>query len=299
MFITRVILRFGTATCSFVRHFDIYLSVVEADRNNLVNWGAVPALLIHLKAPEPVREGDGVNKPCEHDVEEKCVHLLGLLAIIKSENEQLIVDAGALPCLVDLLKRHKTCGNSRKLIRRLVTAIGTLAYQDNNIQNRVRMEGGIPPLVELLEFDDAKVFRCNALLTLVLMLGSGDNAMQYEAVGLVLYIMQLDDYLVLSVPTIHIPQRGAIQPLIDMLKFPNAHVYETSSFALAMLSQDTDNQASIVLNGGVEPLFNLLCFNNGSIQHDASFTLEGLAMNEPAKERLGKTMNILKEKMHG
>ncbi|KAI9106366.1 hypothetical protein K1719_021894 [Acacia pycnantha] len=299
----------------------------EVVRNNLVNWGAVPALLRHMKAPEPVREGDGVPKPCEHDVEEKCVHLLGFLATVKSENEQLIVDAGALPCLVDLLKRHKNCGNSRKLVRRLVTAILYLAYQDDNIQNRVRMEGGIPLLVELLEFDDAKVqrkavlvlhcltrgndenknevFRCNALPTLLLMLGSGDNAIQYEAVGVIGNLVQCSPNIQREILSrcpnyskgqaafligvfaatdsdsrVHIAQRGAIQPLIVMLKFPNAFVQRMSSFALAMLSKDTNNQAGIVLNGGIEPLFNLLCVNNDSIQRDASFILECLAMNE-------------------
>ncbi|KAK2451214.1 ARM REPEAT PROTEIN INTERACTING WITH ABF2 [Trifolium repens] len=69
-----------------------------------------------------------------------------------------------------------------------------------------RLEGGsgIPPLVELLEFDDAKVQRaaagalrtlafqnaenknliveCDALPTLVLMLGSEDPTIHYEAV---------------------------------------------------------------------------------------------------------------------
>jgi HEAT repeat protein len=67
-----------------------------------------------------------------------------------------------------------------------------------------RVEGGIPPLVELLEFSDSKVQRaaagalrtlafknddnknqiveCNALPTLILMLGSEDAAIHYEAV---------------------------------------------------------------------------------------------------------------------
>lgn len=173
--------------------------------NVVVDCGAVPALVKHLQVPSLGNQGDGGQMPYEHEVEKGSAFTLGLLAI-KPEHQQLIVDAGALPHLVDLLKRHKTLQNSRAVngvIRRAADAITNLAHENSSIKTRVRIVGGIPPLVELLEFVDAKVQRaaagalrtlafkndenknqiveCNALPTLILMLRSEDTAIHYEA----------------------------------------------------------------------------------------------------------------------
>ncbi|XP_028753653.1 ARM REPEAT PROTEIN INTERACTING WITH ABF2-like [Neltuma alba] len=359
----------------------------EAILNSMVDCGAVPALLKYLEAPEPVREGDGVPKPYEHEVEKGCLLVLESLAF-KPEHQQLIVDAGALSYLMDLLKSYKTCGNSRALtglIRRAAYLIASLVQENDSIQTRVRMEGGIPPLVELLEFDNVKVqraaaealrslafkndenknqiVRCNALPTLVLMLGSEDAAIRFEAVSFVGWLVR---NLVNSSPHIrrevllagalrpiigllrsdwpesqreaalligifagtdsdckaHIAQRGAIQPLIDMLKSPDEQLWKASAFALGRLAQDAHNQAGIAYNGGLELLLNLLCSKDGPLQRNAAFALYGFADNEenvadivkvggvqklqdgdfidgPAKEYVGKTMKRLEEKMHG
>ncbi|CAH1413478.1 unnamed protein product [Lactuca virosa] len=132
---------------------------------------------------------------------------------IRPEHQQLIVDAGALPHLVALLKRHRDGQNSRAVngvIRRATDAITNLAHENSNIKTRVRsvrlypfllqfcvfqfvlhhilmfkVEGGIPPLVELLEFIDAKIVDCNALPTLNPMLRSEDATIHYEAVGVI------------------------------------------------------------------------------------------------------------------
>ena len=61
--------------CSLVHHFDIYLFVAELIVDSIVECGAVPALLKHLKVPEP-----GVTKPYEHEVEGGYVLVLALLA---------------------------------------------------------------------------------------------------------------------------------------------------------------------------------------------------------------------------
>lgn len=99
---------------------------------------------------------------------------------------------------MDLLKRHKEGSSSRavnSVIRRAADAITNLAHENSSIKTRVRfaslcaaalysassflllllfffdhmewiyicrMEGGIPPLVELLEFTDTKVQRAAA-----------------------------------------------------------------------------------------------------------------------------------------
>ncbi|GJZ25952.1 interactor of constitutive active ROPs 2, chloroplastic-like protein, partial [Tanacetum coccineum] len=67
----------------------------------------------------------------------------------------------ALPHLVALLKRHRDGQNSRAVnvvIRRAANAIKNLAHENSSIKTRVRVKGGTPPLVELLEFTDAKEY---------------------------------------------------------------------------------------------------------------------------------------------
>lgn len=114
-----------------------------------------------------------------------------------------------MPYLIELLKRHKTCSNSRSLtglIRRAADAITNLAHENSRVKIRVRyfifnafeiisinillpvsdvnrmfrMEGGIPPLVELLEFDDAKVQRAAAGALRTLAFKNDENKNQVD-----------------------------------------------------------------------------------------------------------------------
>ncbi|MCH94350.1 ARM repeat protein interacting WITH ABF2 protein, partial [Trifolium medium] len=82
------------------------------------------------------------------------------------------------------------------------------------------------------------------------------------------------------IQTVHIVQRGAVRPLIEMLSSPDVQLREMSAFALGRLAQDTHNQAGIAHNGGLVPLLKLLDSKNGSLQHNAAFALYGLAENE-------------------
>ncbi|KAM7280003.1 hypothetical protein ACFE04_007137 [Oxalis oulophora] len=394
----------------------------------IVEGGAVPALVKHLQAPPMYDEDNRIPKPFEHEVEKGSAFALGLLAF-KSEHQQLIVDNGALEHLVSLLKRHKDCSGSRavnSVIRRAADAITNLAHENSSIKTRVRMEGGIPPLVELLDFTDAKVQRaaagalrtlafknddnknliveCNALPTLILMLRYEDAAIHYEAVGVIgnlvhsspnikkevlaagalqpvigllksgcpesqreaaLLLGQFaatdtDCKVDLSLPLsllvsnveralctrcravqnllfivhlyfvihylkhvqVHIVQRGAVWPLIEMLQSQDVQLKEMSAFALGRLAQDTHNQAGIAHIGGLVPLLKLLDSKNGSLQHNAAFALYGLADNEDnvsdfikvggvqklqdgefivqaTKDCVAKTLKRLEDKIHG
>ncbi|URE42097.1 BTB/POZ domain [Musa troglodytarum] len=331
------------------------VSILSAEKvvNVIVEEGAVPALVKHLQEPPPLLGNEGGanegERPFEHEVEKGSAFALGLLAVKVSavpEHQQLIVDAGALPLLVDLLKRHKkgfNCQVVNSVIRRAADAITNLAHENSNIKTSVRflhmmlnclsfldgyiscrIEGGIPPLVELLKSTDAKVQRaaagalrtlsfknysnknqivdCNALPTLILMLRSEDAAICYEAV--------------------HIVQRGAVRPLIEMLQSPDIQLKAMSVFALGRLAQDSHNQAGIVYNGGLVPLLKLLDSKNGCLQHNAAFALYGIAENEDnvfdfikvggvqklqdgefiiqaTKDCVAKTMKRLEEKING
>ncbi|XP_043806996.1 ARM REPEAT PROTEIN INTERACTING WITH ABF2 isoform X6 [Manihot esculenta] len=272
--------------------------------NVIVEGGAVPALIKHLQAPY-TNEADRNPKPFEHEVEKGSAFALGLLAV-KPEHQQLIVDAGALSLLVDLLKRHKDGSSSRavnSVIRRAADAITNLAHENSSIKTRVRVEGGIPPLVELLEFTDTKVQRaaagalrtlafkndenkkqiveCNALPTLILMLRSEDAAIHYEAVGVI-------GNLVHSSPSIkkEVLAAGALQPVIGLLSSCCSESQREAALLLGQFAatdsdcKDSHNQAGIAHNGGLVPLLKLLDSKNGSLQHNAAFALYGLADNE-------------------
>ncbi|KAB2014556.1 hypothetical protein ES319_D09G234000v1 [Gossypium barbadense] len=266
--------------------------------NVIVEGGAVPALVKHLQAP-PCEDGDRSPKPFEHEVEKGSAFALGLLAV-KPEHQQLIVDSGALSHLVNLLRRHKDSSISRaviSVIRRAADALTNLAHENSSIKTRVRMEGGIPPLVELLEFTDTKVQRaaagalrtlafkndenknqiveCNALPTLILMLRSEDAAIHYEAVGVI-------GNLVHSSPNIkkEVLAAGALQPVIGLL---NSCCSESQREAALLLGQfaatDSDCKVHIVQRGAVRPLIEMLHSPDVQLKEMSTFALGRLAQD--------------------
>lgn len=252
----------------------------------------------HLRAP-PSAEGDRGVRPYEHEVEKGCAFALGHLAV-KPELQQLIVDCGALPHLIDLLKRHKDGSTTRavnSLIRRAADAITNLAHENSSIKIRVRMEGGIQPLVELLDFMDTKVQRaaagalrtlafkndenknqiveCNALPTLILMLRSEDAAIHYEAVGVI-------GNLVHSSPNIkkEVLSAGALQPVIGLL---SSCCPESQREAALLLGQfaaaDSDCKVHIVQRGAVRPLIDMLQSDDFQLREMSAFALGRLAQD--------------------
>ncbi|CAN1246848.1 ARM REPEAT PROTEIN INTERACTING WITH ABF2 [Linum grandiflorum] len=360
--------------------------------DSIVECGAVPALIKHLQMPpdDGIRYDDEEADLIQLEVEKACAFGLALIAI-QPQYQQVIVDAGALPHLVALLKRHKTHENSRLatgVLRKAADAITNLAHENNSIKTLVRIEDGIPPLVELINSVEPKVQRSaagalrtlafkndmnknkivehNALDTLILMLQSEDPTIHFEAVGVIGNLVHSSPHIkqmvllsgalqpvicllrstcsesqreaalllgqfstidsdckaMLFLPQMHIGQRGAIPPLIDMLESSDLQLKEMSAFALGRLAQDTHNQAGIVHHGGVKPLLKLLESNNGSLQHNAAFTIFGLADNEdntadlikvgavqklqdgdykfqPTKECAEKTLKRMEENIHG
>ncbi|XP_047333820.1 ARM REPEAT PROTEIN INTERACTING WITH ABF2 [Impatiens glandulifera] len=267
--------------------------------NAIVDCGAVPALVTHLQAPPPLNDVDTGLRFYEHEVEKGSAFTLGLLAV-KPEHQRLIVDAGALPHLVNLLKRHKDGQNSRAVVgvmRRAADAITNLAHENSCIKTRVRTEGGIPPLVELLEYVDLKVQRaaagtlrtlafkndenknqiveCNALPTLVLMLRSEDPTIHYEAVGVI-------GNLVHSSPSIkkEVLLAGALQPVIGLL---SSCCTESQREAALLLGQfaatDSDCKVHIVQRGAVPPLIEMLQSSDTQLKEMAAFALGRLAQD--------------------
>ncbi|CAK8539144.1 unnamed protein product [Lathyrus sativus] len=260
--------------------------------NVIVEGGAVPALIKHLQPP-PLPEHGG-PKPFEHEVEKGSAFALGLLAV-RPEHQQLIVDNGALKHLVDLLKRHNNGLTSRainSLIRRAADAITNLAHENSSIKTRVRTEGGIPPLVHLLEFADTKVQRaaagalrtlafkndenknqiveCNSLPTLILMLRSEDAAIHYEAVGVI-------GNLVHSSPNIkkEVILAGALQPVIGLLSSCCSESQREAALLLGQFAA-TDSDCK---RGAVRPLIEMLQSPDVQLREMSAFALGRLAQD--------------------
>ncbi|BAU00800.1 hypothetical protein LR48_Vigan303s001400 [Vigna angularis] len=268
--------------------------------NVIVEGGAIPALVKHLQAP-PLAGSDRLQRPMpfEHEVEKGSAFALGLLAV-KPEHQQLIVDSGALKHLVDLLKRHENGLTSRainSLIRRAADAITNLAHENSSIKTSVRMEGGIPPLVHLLEFADTKVQRaaagalrtlafkndenknqiveCNALPTLILMLRSEDAAIHYEAVGVI-------GNLVHSSPNIkkEVILAGALQPVIGLLSSCCSESQREAALLLGQFAAtDSDSKVHIVQRGAVGPLIDMLQSPDVQLKEMSAFALGRLAQD--------------------
>ncbi|XVF38170.1 hypothetical protein REPUB_Repub20aG0077300 [Reevesia pubescens] len=304
------------ATAKRATHVLAELAKNEEVVNVIVEGGAVPALVKHLQAP-PCEDGDRNPKPFEHEVEKGSAFALGLLAV-KPEHQQLIVDSGALSHLVNLLRRNKdssTCRAVISVIRRAADAITNLAHENSSIKTRVRMEGGIPPLVELLEFTDTKVQRaaagalrtlafkndenknqiveCNALPTLILMLKSEDAAIHYEAVGVI-------GNLVHSSPNIkkEVLAAGALQPVIGLL---NSCCSESQREAALLLGQfaatDSDCKVHIVQRGAVRPLIEMLHSPDVQLKEMSAFALGRLAQdshNQAGIAQIGGLVPLLK-----
>ncbi|KAL6500476.1 hypothetical protein OROHE_025842 [Orobanche hederae] len=279
----------------------------EDNVNVIVDCAAVPRLVRHLQAPPLPREGDVDPIPFEHEVVKGSVFTLGLLAI-KPEHQHHIVDAGALPLLVNLLKSRQDGVNSRavgSVIRKAADVIANLAHENSSIKTRVRDEGGIPPLVELLEFADPKVQRaaagalrtlafknddnkkqiveCNALPTLVLMMWSEDAAIHYEAVGVI-------GNLVHSSPDIkrEVLAAGALQPVIALLGSTCSESQREAALLIGQFAAtDSDSKVHIVQRGALRPLLEMLHSHDTQLVEMSAFALGRLAQDTHNQAGMG------------
>eukprot|EP00850_Spirogloea_muscicola_P018463 SM000169S02718 [mRNA] locus=s169:87724:93877:- [translate_table: standard] len=262
----------------------------------IVEGGAVDALVPHLSPPTVV---DGESVAFEHEVEKDAAFSLGLLAV-KPEHQRLIADAGVLPPLIALLKRKPTGPNARivnGVIRRAADAITNLAHENANIKSRVRTEGGIPPLVELLDSTDNKVQRavagalrtlafkneqnknqivqCGALPTLIFMLRSEDTGIHYEAVGVIGNLVHSSINIKKTVL-----DEGALQPVLGLL---SSKCQESQREAALLLGQfattDPECKIRIVQRGAIGPLIKMLEAGDAQLREMAAFALGRLAQN--------------------
>lgn len=286
------------------------LAKCEEQIDSVVEAGAVEAIVPLLSLSGTLQERLGDAGAAEavaswnDDVEKEACFAIGLLAN-KQEHQRRVADAGALSGLVTLLKRGpplKPSGGSGStsgggVARRAADSITNLAHENVRIKSRVRMEGGIPPLVALLESHDTKVQRaaagalrtlafkneenknqiveCGALPMLVYMVRSDDVSIHYEAVGVIGNLVHSSHHIKKRVL-----DEGALQPVIGLL---SSRCTESQREAALLLGQfattDPDYKVKIVQRGAVQPLIDMLSNSDPQLREMAAFALGRLAQN--------------------
>eukprot|EP00877_Chromochloris_zofingiensis_P000485 jgi/Chrzof1/10437/UNPLg00364.t1 len=282
--------------------FLAYTSAAVADElvEFIVKKGTVEAVVPLLS----LGDSKSSNELSFEEVEKEACFILGLLAV-KPDYQAQIAAAGALPGLVRLLKQHRMMSMTRSqpgsggVARRAADAITNLAHENVEIKNLVRQEGGIPPLVQLLEAWDIKVQRasagalrtlafknednknqiveCGALPMLIQMLRSEDQGVHYEAVGVIGNLVHSSQNIKRKVL-----EEGALQPVINLL---SSHCTESQREAALLLGQfaTADNEGTyktkIVQRGAVPPLIKMLGAADTALKEMAAFALGRLAQS--------------------
>ena len=261
----------------------------------VVRSGAVEAIVPLLSLSQRVGEEFDVSFG---DIEKEASYAISLMAS-RDVNQNRIAKAGALPGLVALLQRYppQTTGSvPTSVARRAADAVTNLAHENNSIKNQVRVEGGIPPLVSLLETKDPKVKRaaasalrtlafknddnknqiveCGALPMLIFMVKSEDQLIHYEAVGVIGNLVH---------SSTHIKRRvldeGALQPVIGLLSSACPESQREAALLLGQFATTDSFKVKMVQRGAVRPLIQMLGNSDEQLREMAAFALGRLAQD--------------------
>ncbi|GAA0147198.1 hypothetical protein LIER_06957 [Lithospermum erythrorhizon] len=271
----------------------------EAFRKLIVYCGAIPALVRHLSSPLEEQYGSPpVGLPVEAGdlfVEAVSAHTLSRLAALRYQ--KLIIDAGALPPLVDLLKRTHDGLNSPRmsfLLRGVITSICRLAFENTCIKTIVRVEGGIRPLVKLLWSVDEDVCRVTVWTLAILAMDNVENQNQIISNDSILDrlilmlrskvplvqggVVCLIRILVESYPGIRSQViDGALQLVIGILSSSSPLSQNQAVKLLDLLVTYSDCMVHIAQRGAIPPLIELLHSSDAQTIHLAAVVLIKLA----------------------
>ncbi|KAI6683713.1 hypothetical protein NL676_029626 [Syzygium grande] len=247
--------------------------------DEMVQNGAIPALVKHLQAP-PSGKGDKCAKFFQHKVETTSAYALRWLAA-KPEHGELIIKNGALTHLLNLLKRYEAGSSSQSvndLILRAIEAISKLAQHNSSAAILVRMEGGIPLLVELLDAYEIHLQGAAAAALCMLALESKENRNQVALISVLVRSSRKIKKDVLAA--------GALQPIIRLLSSSCVWSQMEAArlvglFAAAnSIRKNSDTQVGIAHEGGLLALLELVDSESESLQDVAACALHTLLNNE-------------------
>ncbi|KAL8092696.1 hypothetical protein AgCh_034812 [Apium graveolens] len=271
--------------------------------------GAVPVLVRLLSRVAQINE----PQLYEHEIARDCALALALIAT-KAEYHDLIVGVGALPSLINVIRRNKSGQIPQARVQamtRAANAIMNLAENNSRIQSCVRSEHGIPLLVELLEFPDSKVQRaatgalgnlsydddenqnqiveCNALPALVLLLYCEDVSIHYEAVRVIVNLA----YSSLENKKKAL-EAGALQPLIRLLSSRCLHSQKEAAIILGQFAlTEAECKVHMVQRGAIDPLIKLVKSQDVELQEFSAFALGLLAQDTHSRAGIAQSGGVV------
>lgn len=242
------------------------------------------------------------------DVEKEACFIFGLLAS-KAEHQKAISSAGAISCLVNLLKRHcvdlrpgynesnlegyavrcnsdcdtyqindegadpSSWRGSSSVARRAADAITNLAHENNVIKSQVRAEGGIPPLVVLLHSTDSKAQRASAGALRTLAFKNEENK------GIIV-------------------ECGALPTLIFMLRSEDMTLHYEAVGVIGNLVHSSRNiKRKVLSEGALQPVIGLLSSPCSESQRESALLLGQFATSEENRRAIvqrGAVMPLIK-----
>ncbi|XP_038077595.1 ankyrin and armadillo repeat-containing protein-like isoform X2 [Patiria miniata] len=226
---------------SAVRSLEVLTTSSKQYWKAILEADGIPALVEILKLPQ--RE----------------MQSLGAAVLCNLSQQPEIRDAtaaapGAIPTVVKLLSSPEPDIQARAAI--LLADLGS-DRNDGTNRSTISSEGGIPPLIALLEsqLEDVLVEAVNAVR--VLCLGHQENQTL-------------------------LAKHGGVEPLVEFLQVKSDVLRAASSAALAALTYNhRENQDLVVERNAVLPLVTLIRGRNISVQTKAAAALESLAENNP------------------
>ncbi|CAI6000458.1 unnamed protein product [Closterium sp. NIES-64] len=180
------------------------------------------------------------------------------------------------------------------VVRRAADAITNLAHENGTIKSRVRAEGGIPPLVELLESLDPKVQRAGAgalrtlafLSALSLTLCPPSPLVVHVRVCMEAWMMQGGGRNTTAGGAAGVagPQVecGALPTLIFMLRSEDTGIHYEAVGVIGNLVHSSMNIKKLVLDeGALQPVIGLLSSRCTESQREAALLLGQFATTDP------------------
>ncbi|CAI5516881.1 unnamed protein product [Closterium sp. Naga37s-1] len=183
------------------------------------------------------------------------------------------------------------------VVRRAADAITNLAHENGTIKSRVRAEGGIPPLVELLESLDPKVQRAGAgaLRTLAFLSALSLTLAEGGIPPLVELLESLDPKVQRAgagaLRTLAfkneanknlIVECGALPTLIFMLRSEDTGIHYEAVGVIGNLVHSSMNIKKLVLDeGALQPVIGLLSSRCTESQREAALLLGQFATTDP------------------
>ena len=218
----------------------------STSHHNIAEAGDPEALVDLLKAGIP---------------EAKDFALWSLSLSIRSSNQGVVAQAGGTPPLIAQLSDHRV-----HIREQAAAALAKLANNNNDTRSLIATEGGVKPLISLLDTSGStsELVRQNAAAALADL--AVDSTARDEIVGM-----------------------GGIRPLVLLLEDEGRNTKKFAAMALARLSKDHEaTQSAIAEAGAIAPLVALLDGKEGpEAQEEAAGALFALADHE--RNRLGIT----------